>query len=117
MKEIIHLLQEKKLIFKSLNPIEPKVLGSRKKIHIYLGVDLKRYYACIIHINKKSRILKKEAGEIMEFHQKLEQYKEITIKRKYIFIQAPLCSKAKALFKENKWSVWDDKLPSSITVK
>ena len=81
-----------------------------------MGVDLKKYYTCIIHIHKKSRILQKEARELMEFHRKLEKYKDIVIKKKYIYIQAPLCSKAKALLKENKWVVWD-KLPSSITVK
>jgi hypothetical protein len=108
MKEIVHLLQEKKLIFKSLKPIEPKELGTRKKIAIYLGVDLKKYYACILHINKKSRILSKEALEIMELHKKLEAVNESKINKKYIYIQAPLCSKAKALFEEEKWFVWTE---------
>ena len=108
MKEIVHLLQEKKLVFKSLKSIEPKELGTRKKIHIYIGVDLKKYYACILHISKKSRILSKEALEIMELHQKLEQYNDSKINKKYIYIQAPLCSKAKALFQEQKWTVWHE---------
>ena len=110
MKEILHLLQENNLIFKSLKPISIKELGSRKKIDLYLGVDLKKYYACIIHIRKKSRILSKEALELMEFHTKLETFNESKINKKYIYIQAPLCSKAKALFKEQKWRVWEDKL-------
>jgi len=108
MKEIVHILQEKKLLFKSLKPIEPKELGSRKKISIYLGVDLKKYYACIIHVSKKSRILSKEALELMEFHTKLELLNESKINKKYIYIEAPLCSKAKALFKEQKWVVWHE---------
>jgi len=106
MKEIVELLQEKKLLFKSLKPIEPKALGSRKKIHIYLGVDLKKYYAAIFHIVKKSRILQKEARELMELHQKLETYNESKIHKKYIYIEAPLCSKAKALLEEHHWVVW-----------
>ena len=77
MKEIIHLLQEKELIFKSLNPIEAKILGSRKKISIYLGVDLKKYYACIIHLKKKSRVVSKEVMELIEFHKKLDESKQI----------------------------------------
>jgi len=108
MKKIVHLLQERNLLFKSLKPIEPKVLGSRKKINIYLGVDLKKYYACILHVKKKSRILKKEALELMEFHKKLETLNDSKITKKYIYIEAPLCSKAKALFKENKWVVWHE---------
>ena len=105
MKEIVHKLQEKNLLFKSLKPIDMRELGSRKKINFYLGVDLKKYYACIIHINKKSRILQKEARELMEFHKRLEKYNDSKIKRKYIYIQAPLCSKAKALFEEEGWVV------------
>ena len=81
-----------------------------------MAVDLKKYYTCIIHIHKKSRILQKEARELMEFHKKLEEHKDIVIKKKYIYIQAPLCSKAKALLRENKWIVWED-LPSSIAIK
>jgi len=108
MKEIIHILQEKKLLFKKLKPIELKSLGSRKKINLYLGVDLKKYYACIIHINKKSKILSKEALELMEIHKKLEVFNDSKINKKYLYVQAPLCSKAKALFKEEKWRVWEE---------
>jgi len=105
MKNIIDLLQEKNLLFKSLKPIEPKALGSRKKIEIYLGVDLKKYYNCIFFIKKKSRILRKEAEEIMELHSKLESHQDTAIKKKFIFIEAPLCSKAKALLVEKGWRV------------
>jgi len=108
MKEIVDLLQEKKLLFKSLKEIAPKELGTRKKIAIYLGVDLKKYYACILHINKKSRILQKEAKEIMALHEKLEEYNDSKINKKYIYIQAPLCSKAKLLMKEEGWKVWQE---------
>ncbi|MCK4441768.1 MAG: hypothetical protein KAU90_07155 [Sulfurovaceae bacterium] len=106
MKDIVHKLQFENLLFKTLKPISVKELGSRKKIDIYLGVDLKKYYACIIHINKKSKILQKEAKELMEFHKKLEEYNDSAIKKKYIYIQSPLCSKAKALFEEEGWNVW-----------
>ncbi|HHD80719.1 MAG TPA: hypothetical protein ENK99_03830 [Campylobacterales bacterium] len=106
MKDIVHKLQFENLIFKTLKPISVKELGSRKKIDIYLGVDLKKYYTCMIHINKKSRILQKEAKELMGFHKKLEEYNDSVIKKKYIYIQAPLCSKAKALFEEEGWTVW-----------
>ncbi|CAA6814564.1 MAG: Unknown protein [uncultured Sulfurovum sp.] len=108
MKEIIHLLQEKNLLFKSINTIEVKSLGSRKKIDIYLGVDLKKYYACILHVKKKSRILQKEAIELMALHEKLEILNDSKINKKYIYIQAPLCSKAKALMEEQHWTVWHE---------
>jgi len=105
MKEIVEKLQEKKLLFKSLKEIDIKEFGSRKKIDLYLGVDLKKYYCCIIHISKKSRILKKEAEQLMEFHKKLEKYNDSKIKKRYIYIEAPLCSKAKALLESKGWLV------------
>lgn len=108
MKEIADILQKKSLIFKSLKHISIKELGSRKKIDIYLGVDLKKYYTCVIHIKKKSKILSKEAVEIMEFHKRLEKFNDSKINKKYIYIQAPICSKAKALFKEQKWTLWSE---------
>ena len=106
MKEIVEYLQRKNIIFKSLKEITPKELGSRKKIGIYVGVDLKGYYADVMQIEKKSRILRKEAEELMALHVKLEKYIDSSIKKKYIIIKAPLCSKAKAMLEENKWKVW-----------
>jgi hypothetical protein len=106
VKDIVERLQKKRLIFKSLKEIDIRELGSRKKINIYLGVDLKKYYTCIIYISKKSRILKKEAEQLVEIHKKLESYNNSKIKRKYIYIESPLCSKAKALLEDKGWIVF-----------
>ena len=108
MKKIVDYLQEKHIIFKSLKGITPKELGSRKKIELYLGVDLKDYYAVVMLVEKKSRVLRKEAEELMILHEKLEKYIDSTIKKKYITIKAPLCSKAKAMLEEHGWRVWHD---------
>ncbi len=108
MKEIVEYLQKKNLIFKSLKEISPKEIGSRKKIELYLGVDLKGYYALVMHIEKKSRVLRKEAGELMLLHEKLEKYIDSKIMKKYMIIKAPLCSKAKALLEEYGWRVWHE---------
>ena len=107
MKEIVEYLQQKNIIFKSFNEITPKELGSRKKIEIYVGVDLKRYYAVVMRVEKKSRVLRKEVGELMALHEKLESYIDSKIKKKYILIKAPLCSHAKKLLEENDWKVWN----------
>lgn len=109
MKKIVEYLQVKNLIFKSLKSITPKELGSRKKIELYLGVDLKEYYAVVMLVEKKSRVLRKEVEELMLLHEKLEKYIDSSIKKKYIIIKAPLCSKAKLLLEENHWKVWDNK--------
>jgi len=107
MKNIVEYLQTKNIIFKSLKEIIPKELGSRKKIHIYVGVDLKGYYTDVMVLEKKSRVLRKEASELMVLHEKLEKYIDSTIKKKYMIIKAPLCSKAKALLEENGWKIWN----------
>jgi len=106
MKNIIDYLRHKNIIFKSLKEIMPKELDSRKKVELYLGVDLKGYYALVMKIEKKSRILRKEAGEFMALHEKMEQYIDSKITKKYIIIKAPLCSKAKKMLEENKWKVF-----------
>jgi len=108
LKNLVEYLQKKNMIFKSLKEISTKELGSRKKMHIYVGVDLKGYYANITLIDKKSRVLRKEAGELMLLHEKLEKYIDSVIKKKYMIINAPLCSKAKLLLEENGWKVYHE---------
>jgi hypothetical protein len=106
MKQIVDYLQKKNIIFKSLKEVSPKELGSRKKIELYLGVDLKGYYALVMYVEKKSRVLRKEAGELMTLHEKLEKYIDSKVTKKFIIIKAPLCSKAKAMLEENGWKVF-----------
>ena len=108
MKKIVEYLHSKKLIFKSLKEITPKELGSRKKIELYLGIDLKEYYTLVMRVEKKSRILRKEANELMLLHEKLEKYIDSKITKKYIIIKAPLCSKAKALLEDHGWKVYHE---------
>ena len=105
MKKIVDYLLEKRLILKSFKGISPKSLNSRKKVKIYIGVDLENYYTMVMQIEKKSRILQKEVEDFFALHKKLEEYIDSKIKRKRIIINAPLCSKAKKLFVENGWKV------------
>ena len=107
MKALVEYLNHKNIIFKSLQEILPKELGSRKKVSLYLGLDLKGYYALVMQLEKKSRVLRKKAEEFMHLHEKLEQYIESRITKKYIIIRAPLCSKAKAMLEEKGWKVWN----------
>ena len=108
MKTIVEYLQRKDIIFKSLREITPKDLGSRKKLQLYVGVNLKGYYALVISIEKKSRVLRKEVEEFLTLHQKAESFIDSKITKKYILIKAPLCSHAKKMLEENGWRVWND---------
>ena len=109
MKQIIDYLQQKNIIFKSFKEITPKELGSRKKIGLYVGVDLKGYYAVVMELEKKSRVLRKEVGDLLLLHEKLEKYIYSKIKKKYIIIKAPLCSHAKKMLEEHGWKVMNVK--------
>lgn len=106
MKTLVEYLNHKNIIFKSLQEIMPKELGSRKKVSLYLGVDLKGYYALVMKLEKKSRVLRKEAGDLIALHEKLEKYIGSKITKKYIIVKAPLCSHAKAMLEERGWKVW-----------
>ena len=99
-------MNQKNLICKSLEEVLPRELGSRKKVALYVGVDLKGYYCLVVKLSKKSRVLRKEATELMLLHEKMEKFKDTKIMKKYIWIEAPLCSKAKALLEEHNWKVW-----------
>ncbi len=106
MKEIVEYLQKKQIIFKSFKEVSPKELGSRKRVSLYVGVNLKGYYALVMCVQKKSRVLRKEAGELMLLHEKLEKYIDSKIMKKYLYIKAPLCSHAKVMLEEQGWRVW-----------
>lgn len=108
MKEIVEYLSKKSIVFKSLKEIYPKELGSRKRVELYIGVDLDSYYSLVIKIEKKSRVLRKDVSELMELHSKLERYIDSKINKKYIIIKAPLCSHAKDMFIDNGWRVWQE---------
>ncbi len=108
MKTVVEKMAQKNVICKALETVLPKVLGSRKKVELYVGVDLKGFYCLMIKLSKKSRVLRKEAEELMGLHVQMETFKETKILKKYIWIQAPLCSKAKALLEDNRWKVWHD---------
>ncbi|MDQ7085516.1 MAG: hypothetical protein Q9M36_11580 [Sulfurovum sp.] len=108
MKKIVDYLQNKHIIFKSLKEVLPKEIGSRKNLKLYVGVDLKSYYASLFCISKKSRFLRKEAQELILLHEKLEKHIDSQIKKKYLIIEAPLCSKARAMLEAQQWKVWHE---------
>ena len=105
MKELTQYYTSKNTIFKEINSLEPKVIGSRKKILIYTATSIKSEYYAIFIINSKSRFLRKNADELMTLCEKLNSYVGHNFKKKELLISSPLCSKAKAYLEDNKWSV------------
>lgn len=105
MKEIVERMSNKGVIFRKLKEIRPKDIGSRKKVTLYIGVNLEKYYCLVMKISKKSKILTKEALEIIELHKEIERYNDSRIHKKYIFIDADICLKAKERLKNDGWKI------------
>lgn len=105
MKDLTTYFVSKNIIFKKLTEIEPKELGSRKKIRIFDGIGIDKNYYAIFILNQKSRFLRKNAHDLMDMSNKLIDLKEHNYKKKLLLISSPLCSHAKDLLKQNGWSV------------
>ena len=108
MKELTNYFTNKDIIFKQIDQITPKELGSRKKIGIYHATSIKKEFYSIFIIDAKSRFLRKNADELMALTDILSTHLDHNFKKKVLLISSPLCSKAKTYLKENKWSVYID---------
>ena len=75
---------------------------------MYVGVDLKGYYAFVVFIRKSSRFIIKDVEDIMSLHLKAEKYIDSKIKKLYVSIDASLCSKARVALVDGGWRVWHD---------
>ena len=95
------ILFDKKIILKELSDITPK---TRKKIKVYLGVDVKNIYYLIVESFTKSRFIMKNAKELIEFVTPLS---DINFKKnkKILLIESEICSKSKEFLKENGWRI------------
>lgn len=108
MKEFVEFLNSKNFHFKKLNQLHPRDFGSRKKLTIYEGTDLKSAYWIIFLNDSKSRFIQKNALEMIELSNTIISQKEHNFKEKIFFHSSPICSKAKATLEVLKWRVIND---------
>jgi hypothetical protein len=105
MQMVVDSLRKKGKIYKKMQEIPPKSLGIRNKIRIYKATDTNGYFWAIFAVSQKSRLLMKDVHKFEEIYTKLAVFCEHNFKHKIIFIDAPLCSKAEAAFKEAGWKI------------
>jgi hypothetical protein len=105
MQIVVDSLRKKGKIFKKMQEISPKELAIRNKIKMYKATDISGYFWAIFAITQKSRVLMKDVHKMQEIYAKLTLFCEHNFKYKIIFIDAPLCSKAKAAFIEAGWKI------------
>ena len=102
---VVESFRQKGKIFKKMQEVLPKELGIRNKIKIYKATDLNGYFWAIFAVSQKSRILMKDVHKFEEIYMKLTLYCGHNFKYKILFIDAPLCSKAKKAFIEAGWKI------------
>ena len=105
MKDLTKYYLNKEVLFKDLKKINPKDLGSRKKIEIFCGTSVSSDYYAIFIIDGKSRFIRKNANDLLELFNKLADFEEHNFKKKELLISSPICSKAKKFLEDEKWSV------------
>ena len=107
MQKVVDLLQSNGNLYKKMIEIKPSQLGVRNKLRIYHATDTKGYFSAIFAVSQKSRLLMKDVKKLEEIYYKLVIFSDHNFKHKVLFIDAPLCSKAKAAFIECGWSLND----------
>ena len=105
MQMVVDALRQKGKIFKKMQEIPPKDLGIRNKIKIYKATDIHGYFWAVFAVSQKSRLLMKDVHKFEEIYQKLSLFCEHNFKYKILFIDAPLCSKARKAFVEAGWKI------------
>ncbi len=106
MQRVVDALRKKGKLYKKFLEITPKELGIRNKIKIYKATDINGYFWAIIVISQKSKILIKDVQKYDDIFAKLVLHFEHNFKHKVLFIDAPLCSKAKDGFKNSGWKLY-----------
>jgi len=89
-----------------MQEVLPKELGIRNKIKIYKATDVNGYFWAIFAVSQKSRLLMKDVHKFEEIYAKFTLYMDHNFKHKVLFIDAPLCSKAEAAFKQAGWKLY-----------
>jgi len=106
MQMVVDSLRKKGKLYKKMQEIAPKELGIRNKIKIYKATEVSGNFCAIFAISQKSRVLMKDVHKFEEIYAKLTIFFEHNFKHKVIFIDAPLCSKAKEAFKQQGWKIY-----------
>lgn len=106
MQTLVDALRLKGRIYKKMQEVPPKELGIRNKIKIYKATDIRGYFWAIFAISQKSRVVMKDVHKFEEIYAKLSIYFEHNFKHKILFIDAPLCSKAKEALGFKGWKIY-----------
>lgn len=105
MQMVVDALRKNGKIYKKMAEVAPKELGIRNRIKIYKATDISGSFWAIFAVSQKSRLLMKDVAKFEEIYNKLVLYSEHNFKYRVIFIDAPICSKAKQALKAKGWKI------------
>ncbi len=105
MLMVVDSLRKERKIYKKMQEVSPKELGIRNKIKIYKATDMNGYFWAIFAVSQKSKLLMKDVVKFEEIYVKLTIFCEHNFKYRVIFIDAPICSKARDAFKSQGWKI------------
>ena len=108
--QIKNNLEKKGMDIHSMVQIEPKKLKSRKKITILDLETEKKSPLSVFAVNQSSRFIRKNANDLLALQEKLQEFTHKQYVKNILYINAPLCSKAKLFLEENNWIVFHDVL-------
>jgi len=106
MKQIVERLALDKKIFVKFELLNNKDFKIKNHYKIYKAIDTKSNYTIIFEISQKSRFMVKNVNTINFLILKLSDYFEHNFAKIILFIDAPLCSKAKKVMQELKWRIY-----------
>ena len=98
-----HILKKFNIDTTNITMVEPKEIGVRKKVDIFTDHNHTTTY---IHTAQKSRLLQKDVESFEKIITNLQEHFNIKVTNKHIFIDSPLCSRAKTKFENNNWKVY-----------
>lgn len=108
MKQFIEYINSQNIIFKYIEAIEKKKLGTRKDIIFYKAIDIKSRYWFIVIVGSKTKLLRKDIAYYEELLSKMINLYEHNFAIKALFFKAEICSLAKKEFTTKGWKLYYD---------
>lgn len=106
MKEVVSHLARHSLLFPKFVSLDTKEYGIKKKIKIYEGVDLNKYYNLVFVVNQKARFVNKDVETLEDIVSIIIEKQEHNYKKKILILENDLCTKAKEKLKQLQWRVF-----------
>ena len=108
MKRVTEFLATKGFLFSDFKTISPSQLGSKKKIEIFSGCDIKKHFISVFVVEQKARFILKNAKELELLKEKLKLLEEHNFKQNLLLIKGEICSKSLKTLENDNWKIYND---------